>query len=647
MRTRFFPIAAAVALSLAACSDDDNPDPADTAIDAADVGADAAPDLGSDVTSDIGDDSGSDAEPDTSPDTGTDTDTDLDAGAPGTCAAPLLLGDAQRNEDGTWTGAGDTAGAAADLDGTCSDEPGPENVWSWTAPEAGVVTVHLTGPDAVLHVRASCDDIGTEVACNDDASDDTLDSRVLFATGAGEAWTIVADTYDAEEVGPYTLTVALDTEGELPSIEDGLYESRGYGYALDVDAGQYALLQQSADNCMVQQSGAVLDLALELEWVETTETGLRVLVSGSIAPLTFDTVDTFTGACADGLTPSLGDGDYERDALVVFDTLVQAFDEHYAFFELREVDWAAAAATARATLTAESDDDALHDALVSLLAPLEDGHVSLTAGDRYFESKPLLAERLLAEEFESSGGEGALEDYVNQELIRWYGAIGAACDGDLRGEPGDLTWCRLDDTTGYVNTLHFGFEGGTSAAAAAIDAALGDLAGVQDIIFDIRVNGGGSDTHSLEIASRFAAERTLAFSKAAVDGDGFTESFDVYVEAGDAPFTGRVALLVSGSSVSAAEIFTMAMRELPNVTVYGHRTSGELSDILPWLLPNGWSFGLSNEVYTAADGEVYEMVGIPPDVLWDDAELIPVSDREEGTDSWIALALDALATPEE
>jgi C-terminal processing protease CtpA/Prc len=31
-------------------------------------------------------------------------------------------------------------------------------------------------------------------------------------------------------------------------------------------------------------------------------------------------------------------------------------------------------------------------------------------------------------------------------------------------------------------------------------------------------------------------------------------------------------------------------------------------------LPNGWQFGLSNQVYFAHDGQVYEEVGIPPDV---------------------------------
>jgi C-terminal processing protease CtpA/Prc len=66
--------------------------------------------------------------------------------------------------------------------------------------------------------------------------------------------------------------------------------------------------------------------------------------------------------------------------------------------------------------------------------------------------------------------------------------------------------------------------------------------------------------------------------------------------------------------VSAAEIFSLAMMALPNVTRVGTPTYGILSDSLEKQLPNGWSLGLSNEVYVAADGNLYEGRGIPPNI---------------------------------
>ncbi len=43
------------------------------------------------------------------------------------------------------------------------------------------------------------------------------------------------------------------------------------------------------------------------------------------------------------------------------------------------------------------------------------------------------------------------------------------------------------------------------------------------------------------------------------------------------------------------------------------KTRGALSDILSKTLPNGWSLGLSNEIYHDSQGICYEAIGIPPD----------------------------------
>ena len=72
--------------------------------------------------------------------------------------------------------------------------------------------------------------------------------------------------------------------------------------------------------------------------------------------------------------------------------------------------------------------------------------------------------------------------------------------------------------------------------------------------------------------------------------------------------------LTSSATASAAEIFTLSTMGFPHVTRVEEPTRGILSDILGKRLPNGWTVGLSNEVYTSSDGMVYEGVGIPPDI---------------------------------
>jgi C-terminal processing protease CtpA/Prc len=82
---------------------------------------------------------------------------------------------------------------------------------------------------------------------------------------------------------------------------------------------------------------------------------------------------------------------------------------------------------------------------------------------------------------------------------------------------------------------------------------------------------------------------------------------------GQSRYRKPVYLLTSEFTCSAAETFTMMMRTLPNVNQVGQRTQGIFSDGLAKLLPNGWIFSLSNEIYRDAWGISYETHGLPPD----------------------------------
>jgi len=82
------------------------------------------------------------------------------------------------------------------------------------------------------------------------------------------------------------------------------------------------------------------------------------------------------------------------------------------------------------------------------------------------------------------------------------------------------------------------------------------------------------------------------------------------------------------------------MHELPNVTSVGTSTYGSLSDTLVRLLPNGWLFSQSNEVYESPQGDQYEVVGVPPDVEVEGDEDL---DYYENLDKTIEEAVDLLS----
>ena len=62
----------------------------------------------------------------------------------------------------------------------------------------------------------------------------------------------------------------------------------------------------------------------------------------------------------------------------IFEELWGVFHERYAFFKTRGVDWKAQYRKHRPKVTAKTTDEELFRILSELLAPLKDGHVTLT-----------------------------------------------------------------------------------------------------------------------------------------------------------------------------------------------------------------------------------------------------------------------------
>ena len=143
-----------------------------------------------------------------------------------------------------------------------------------------------------------------------------------------------------------------------------------------------------------------------------------------------------------------------------------------------------------------------------------------------------------------------------------------------------------------------------------------DLDGAKGFIVDARWNGGGYDSNALHIAGHFTDQQLLAFTKRARKGDTLTPEQEIFIPwHAVEKFSGPVVYLCSRDTLSAAEIFSMAMMAMPNVTSLGEPTVGALSDTHSVHLPNGWRLRLSNEVYKAIDGVVYEGAGIPVDIF--------------------------------
>lgn len=318
----------------------------------------------------------------------------------------------------------------------------------------------------------------------------------------------------------------------------------------------------------------------------------------------------------------------------VFDRFWATLDREYALFDIRldDVTWDDVGTTQCALIGEDITDVELFRILVHTAETLDDGHIQLRGAgqeDDGWASPYPYYDALY--ELELNAESQYLDGPLSWAANDWFawGTIGAY---------GYVSITSMDTLSNSGNEAD-----DVDAARDALSQVFADLQTSAGIIVDVRANEGGWDAVSVELTRHFAGEPTLAWSEAVRNGpahDDFGDWEDTFIpSAADDAYTGPVVVLSSGGTFSAAETFLLAMRERPQVVVLGERSSGHLSDIFDAELPNGWEFGFSGERYRAADGELYERIGVPPDT----EVALDVDALDGGTDVMLEAALALLA----
>jgi Peptidase family S41/Tricorn protease C1 domain len=319
-----------------------------------------------------------------------------------------------------------------------------------------------------------------------------------------------------------------------------------------------------------------------------------------------------------------------------FEHLWRTFHNRYPFFELRKVDWKKQYDIYRPKVTAKTSDDELFEIFCQMLQPLHDGHVELKAKasrrgrKRYFN--PELKPRFW-QEF-SKGEIKKLFKTTERTLVaNGFGPLSKTQAWMLR-------YCR-SRRFGYIRILEL--EGIKKRnLAAALDKISRDFASLDGIIIDIRNNPGGDDSTAITIINRFCDRKRIAFHRKTKIGPGesdFTPLKTWRIEPhGGSQFTGPIVLLTCDSVFSGGEVFALAIKQLPHVTIIGNRTNGIFSYQLEKKLPNSWRYCLSYQKYFSADMVCYEGKGVPADIKL----LNKKTDIKRGVDPLIIRALKVL-----
>ncbi|WP_436515501.1 S41 family peptidase [Ekhidna sp. To15] len=299
-----------------------------------------------------------------------------------------------------------------------------------------------------------------------------------------------------------------------------------------------------------------------------------------------------------------------------FEACWNLFDESYASFEEKGIDWHAAYREYKPQVNENTTDRELFIIITNMLKPLGDAHVNLIAknidtafsADRYSRVKEVIRP---LDGRKKPYIEGMMDQTLYDNGFEEVKKLGPVYKDDTL-----FTYTRTQDL-GYLRFFR-SFSKLAKMVGPSLDSQLdqifGYFNGVESIIIDVRFNMGGDDAFSQKIAGRFVEEKKVGFKKQTRRKHEFGSIKEKYIKPEGEPFLGKVILLTNDQTFSAADVLALMMASVQNATIIGEPSNGSYSDLYGKKLPNGWRVTLSNQRYYSTDMKNYEGKGTSVDI---------------------------------
>lgn len=312
--------------------------------------------------------------------------------------------------------------------------------------------------------------------------------------------------------------------------------------------------------------------------------------------------------------------EWENDPRGNFDALWTILDEHYCFFNEKNVDWDKIYNRYSARLDYKMTRFELFQVCSEMLDELKDGHTNLITP------------------FSTSYYHQWWSDYPqNYDERLWQEHY---LNFNYRSTCG-IYYGILSQNIGYMNYSSFS----NTIGNGNLDEVLAHLLSCNGLIIDVRNNGGGNLTNVETLVARFIKQRTLAGYISHKTGPGhndFSSPEPFYyepAEEGHISWRKGVVVLTNRSTFSAANNFVSIMKYLPNVRIVGATTGGGSGMPYSSELPNGWGVRFSACSILDPKGNVTEF-GINPSQGCE-IDLDPQA-ALQGKDSMIDFAIELL-----
>lgn len=283
--------------------------------------------------------------------------------------------------------------------------------------------------------------------------------------------------------------------------------------------------------------------------------------------------------------------EWDNDPMGNFDALWTIIDEHYCFFEYKDIDWKAVGETYRAKVRPDMTSKELFVVCSDMVNELRDGHTNLISSwdvshYRFWEDYPQNYDKRIVE-----------QHYLNYNFKTASG----------------IDYAIMSNNMGY---MYYG-DFATNIGEGNLDYLLAELAGTDGLVIDVRDNGGGFLTNAEKLIARFIDTKIYAGAISHKTGPGhndFSEPYDYYFSPSDAGrirYLKPIVILTNRSSYSATNNFVSIMKYLPNVKIVGDATGGGSGMPFTSELPNGWTIRFSACSITDPEGNITEW-GVEP-----------------------------------
>ncbi|MEM6298203.1 MAG: S41 family peptidase [Bacteroidota bacterium] len=294
-----------------------------------------------------------------------------------------------------------------------------------------------------------------------------------------------------------------------------------------------------------------------------------------------------------------------------FDDLVSGVARYSASIETRNVNWDSLTAVYGAQVDENIGEMAFFELTAELLRHFRDPHVWLLSPSREMYTIKHL-------EYAQNFDEAFLDQYVR----------------DWQTHTPTIRTGIIDGNIGYL--LCTSFQGDVDTNNQGYQAAIQRLQTTDGLIIDIRPNGGGNAYNAQNLLNKITDEKRIWHITQNKVHDGFDTPYTWRMQPDpEVLYNEQVVVLAGRYTISAGERFCIGAKALPKVTLVGDTTANTQGSIMAREMLNGWTYTLTFEKVTDAQGVNYGGIGVPPDVY-----IAPT--LADGNDVTLAYAISVL-----